>query len=123
MKKTKGMPKEKLIINKKQIIDDLLGKLQNSDNPAIRAINRKSLKTIYEMIENTITDYLTNTDLCFDDVTVEIRPFRGLVIKRFIEPAETKVNNLTGKEYTKVKRTRYCAYIPPYWARGWNELD
>lgn len=122
MKKTKNMPRNKLIITKKQIIDDLWRKMQSSDNPAI-SVNRKLLKTIYEMFENTITDYLTNKDLSYDDMTVEIRPFRGLVIKRFVEPAETKINNLTGKEYTKGERTRYVAYIPQYWSRNWNELD
>lgn len=122
MRKTKSMPKNKLIINKKQIIDDLWRKLQSSDNPAI-SVNRKSLKTIYDMLETTIMDYLSNTDLSYADLTVEIRPFRGLVIRRFTEPEETKVNNLTGKVYTKKERTRYCAYIPPYWVRSWNELD
>lgn len=123
MKKTKNMPKDKIIINKKQIIDELWRKLESSDNPAIKAINHKSLTTIYKMLETTIMSYLTDSDLCFDDITVEIRPFRGLVIRRFIEPAETKVNNLTGKVYTKRERTRYVAYIPQYWSRNWNELD
>lgn len=123
MKKTKNMPKEKLIITKKQIVDDLWRKMQSSDNPAISAINRKSLTTIYKMLENTLMCYLADTDLSYEDMTVEIRPFKGLVIRRFIEPAETKINNLTGKEYTKRERTRFCAYIPQYWSRNWNELD
>lgn len=123
MKRTKDMPKNKLIINKKQIIDDLWRKLQSSDNPAIKAINCKSLTTIYKMLENTLMCYLADTDLSCDDMTVEIRPFKGLVIRRFVEPAETKINNLTGKEYTKRERTRFCAYIPQYWVREWNGLD
>lgn len=122
--------KDRFLIDKKQLIDDIYYELLTSNDPDIKIpykrdiikFSPKSVKKIYRIIERVISYYLKDIDL-YDYDMVEIRPFDGVVLQRWDEPAETKTNTFTGEKYTKTARKRFHAYISRYWHRTWNKLS
>lgn len=126
----KRTQKERFLIDKKQLIDDIYYELLTSNDPDIKIpykrdiikFTPKSVKKIYRIIERVISYYLKDIDL-YDYDMVEIRPFDGVVLQRWDEPAETKTNTFTGETYTKTARKRFHAYISRYWHRTWNKLN
>lgn len=123
--------KDRFLIDKKQLIDDVYYELLTSNDPDIKIpykpnvikFSPKSVKKIYRIIENVVMYYLKSMDLVEDNAMVEIRPFDGVVLQRWDEPAETKTNTFTGETYTKTARKRFHAYISRYWHRTWNKLN
>lgn len=122
--------KDRFIIDKKQLMDDIYYELVTSNDPDIKIpykndvikFSPKSVKKIYRIIERVISYYLKDIDL-YDYDMVEIRPFDGVVLQRYTEPEETKRNPFTGETYTKTERKRFHAYISRYWQRTWNKLN
>lgn len=126
----KRSQKDRFLIDKKQLIDDIYYELVTSNDPDIKIpykrdvikFTPKSVKKIYRIIERVISYYLKDIDL-YDYDMVEIRPFDGVVLQRWDEPAETKTNPFTGETYTRTARKRFHAYISRYWHRTWNKLS
>lgn len=128
---SKRNTKKKLIITKKQLINDIFCEIMASNDKDIRIphkpdviqLSPKSVKKIYRIIERVIMYYFKTLELHDDNAMIEIRPFNGVVLQRWHEPAETRINSFTGEKYTRSARKRFHAFIRRYWHRSWNHLD
>ena len=122
------MDKKKRVIHRWEFLDDLYLWLQNCDDPAINVphkpnlirLNKRSVGIIIEAIEDVLRCYMAYE--CAPNETLEIRPFKGLVLKVEREPTCEKVNSLTGETFIQRFRLRIRAYVPRYWQRIWSGL-
>ena len=122
------MDKKKRVIHRWEFLDDLYLWLQNCDDPAINVphkpnlirLNKRSVGIIIEAIEDVLRCYMAYE--CGPNETLEIRPFKGLVLKVEREPTCEKVNSLTGETFIQRFRLRIRTYVPRYWQRIWSGL-
>lgn len=122
------MDKKKRVIHRGEFLDDLYFWLQNCDDPAINVphkpnlirLNKRSVGIIIEAIEDVLKCYMSYE--CGPNETLEIRPFKGLVLKVEREEPCEKVNPLTGETFFQQFRLRIRAYVPRYWQRIWSNL-
>lgn len=122
------MDKKKRVIHRGEFLEDMYFWLQNCDNPAINVpnkpnlirLNKRSVGIIVECIEDVLKYYVVNE--CGPNEILEIRPFKGLVLRVEREPSCEKVNSLTGETFLQKFRLRIQAYVPRYWQRIWSNL-